>query len=223
MIKNDAIGGLTIASTYASFKERQKDLPERQSGTRSDIIHALDSLWNMIFTNLSRNALALLSVLSLLSADGILIDVFLPRNQNALDGRLAFCKQRSGSEDINAYGAQALSSVINTPAPLQAALDELISFKLIKREGSELLTHRVVQEAMNYHTSTDLQEFFDSAVALVYEAFPKQVHGDYRMQQWGACETYITHGANLSYKFSIFNRGGSGNATLKGQALFQSV
>lgn len=220
MINNDAIGGLTIASTYASFKERQKDLPERQSGARSDIIRALDSLWNMIFTNLSRNALALLSVLSLLSPDGILIDLFLPRNQNALDGRLAFCKQILKREDPNAHGAQALSSIINTPAPLRAALDELVDFKLIKREGRELFTHRVVQEAMNYHTSADLQEFFDIAVALVYEAFPKQVHGDYRTGQWGACETYIMHGANLSYRFSILSRGGSEDAILKGLASF---
>jgi hypothetical protein len=216
LINNDAIGGMTIASTYATFKERQKDLPERQSGTRSDIIHALDSLWNMIFTNLSRNALALLSVLSLLSPDGILIDLFLPRNQNALNGRLAFCKQNSSREDTTAHGAQALSSIINTPAPLRAALDELVSFKLIKREGRELITHRVVQEAMNYHTSADLQEFFDSAVALVYEAFPKQVHGDYRTGQWDACETYIMHGANLSYRFSLFTKGSSEDAKLKG-------
>jgi hypothetical protein len=170
----------------------------------------------MIFTNLSRNALALLSVLSLLSPDGILIDLFLPRNQNALDGRLAFCKQTPRREDPNAHGAQALSSIINTPAPLRAALDELVSFKLIKREGRELFTHRVVQEAMNYHTSDDLQEFFDIAVALVHEAFPKQVHGDYRTGQWGTCETYIMHGANLSYRFFTLTRGGSEDATLKG-------
>jgi hypothetical protein len=67
LIKNDAIGGPNIASTYESFKERQKDLPERAIGMRSDTVHALDSLWNMRFTNLSRNSLALLSVLSLLS------------------------------------------------------------------------------------------------------------------------------------------------------------
>lgn len=216
MINNDAIGGLTIASTYAEFKERQKDLPPRQSGPRSEIIHALDSLWNMIFTNLSRNALAVLSVLSLLSPDGILIDLFLPRNQNALDGKLAFCKQNTSAEDVAAHGEQALSSIINAPPPLRAALDELTMYKLIKRENRELITHRVVQEAMNYHSAADLQEYFDSAVALVHEAFPKLVHGDYKTEQWGACETYIMHGANLSYRFSIFTKGGSEDAKLKG-------
>jgi hypothetical protein len=67
LIKNDAIGGPTIASTYESFKEHQNTLPERLAGDRSETIHALDSLWNMRFTHLHRNALALLSVLSLLS------------------------------------------------------------------------------------------------------------------------------------------------------------
>ena len=67
LIKDDTIGGLNIVSTYEAFKEQQSTLPERPSGNRSDTVLALDSLWNMRFTNLSRNALALLSVLSLLS------------------------------------------------------------------------------------------------------------------------------------------------------------
>jgi hypothetical protein len=105
--------------------------------------------------------------------DGILIDLFLPRNQKALDGRLAFCKQitqRMEDADSNT----ALSSVITPPPLLRKAIDELVNFKLIKQEGRELWAHRVVQEAMNYHSSEDLQEYFDAAVALVYEAFPSR-------------------------------------------------
>jgi hypothetical protein len=67
LIKNDAIGGPNIASTYDSFKDHQNSLPPRLKGGRSDTVSALDSLWNMRFTHLSRNSLALLSVLSLLS------------------------------------------------------------------------------------------------------------------------------------------------------------
>jgi len=88
LIKNDAIGGPTIATTYELFKERKKDLPERPIGNRSEYVHALDSLWNMRFTNLARNSLALLSVLSLLSPDGILIDLFLPKKSTSF-GRKA--------------------------------------------------------------------------------------------------------------------------------------
>jgi hypothetical protein len=78
-----------------------------------------------------------------------------------------------------------------------------------------LWAHRVVQEAMNYHSSEDLQDYFDSAIALVYEAFPKQVHGDYLSGQWGTCEMYIPHGAHLSSQFAL-NRAGGEQSELKG-------
>jgi hypothetical protein len=152
--------------------------------------------------------------------DGIIVDLFLPRNQKALDGKLAFCKQNTSNADPNSRAT--LSSVITPPPLLQAALDELVSFKLLKQEGRELFAHRVVQEAMIYHishSSQDLQDYFDSAVALVYEAFPKQVHGDYLSAgQWGACEKYIPHGAHLSVQFDDFNRAGGVKSKLQGLA-----
>jgi hypothetical protein len=54
-------------STLDLFKERAKDLPLRPTGVRSDMIHSLDTLWNMKFTHLSRNARDFLGVISLLS------------------------------------------------------------------------------------------------------------------------------------------------------------
>jgi len=42
-------------------------LPPRPSGERSVLVHSLDTLWNMTFSNLTRNARDLLSVLSLLA------------------------------------------------------------------------------------------------------------------------------------------------------------
>jgi hypothetical protein len=67
LIKDDSIGGPNIVMTYEEFKTNQSNLPKRPAGIRSDTVSALDTLWNMRFTNLSRNSLALLSVLSLLS------------------------------------------------------------------------------------------------------------------------------------------------------------
>jgi len=135
-----------------------------------------------------------------------------------LDGKLLFCKQNTNREDPSAQAA--LSSLVNTPALLRAAIEELVSLKLIKQEGRELLAHRVVQEAMNYHSSQELQDFFDSAVALVYEAFPKQIHGDYLSEHWGACDTYIPHGAHLSFQFSKLTRAGAEDPKLKGSTKF---
>jgi hypothetical protein len=75
---------------------------------------------------------------------------------------------------------------------------------------------------MNYHSYQDLQESFDSASALVYEAFPKQVNGDYLSSQWGACQSYISHGDHLCRQFASIHRPGVKD-TLKGyEVLFLS-
>lgn len=132
-----------------------------------------------------------------------MIDIFLPKNQRALDGRLDFCKQNSD----DAKDSQALASVISAPQKLEDTIKELESYKLIVKEGRMLFIHRVVQEAMNYDSSTELQECFDSASAVVYEAFPKQVNGDYLASQWATCEQYISHGAQLGRLFARFRSG----------------
>jgi hypothetical protein len=67
LIKNEKIGGPTIASTFELFKEHARNLPPRQAGSRSDTYHSLDALWDMNFRLLHNDARQLLSVLSLLS------------------------------------------------------------------------------------------------------------------------------------------------------------
>jgi len=53
------------------------------------------------------------------------------------------------------------------PPPLEAALVELLKYRLIRRDERIISVHRVVQEAMNYHTIEDLQASFDAAVSIV--------------------------------------------------------
>jgi hypothetical protein len=72
LIKNDKIGGLRIETTYEMFKEHARNLPNRQLGKRSNTYHALDTLWDMNFKQLSKNSRNLLSVLSLLSPSKLL-------------------------------------------------------------------------------------------------------------------------------------------------------
>jgi hypothetical protein len=106
--------------------------------------------------------------------------------------------------------------VIRPPPALQDAIADLVKLKLIKQEGREFWAHRVVQEAMNYHSVKELQDYFDSASYLVYEAFPKQMYGDsLSNEQRGACQSYLSHGAQLSFQFSNIQRFGVSN-TLKG-------
>ena len=67
LIKNEDIGGPTIETTFDLFKQHAKSLPERQAGGRSETYHSLDTLWDMNFRLLHKDARQLLSVLSLLS------------------------------------------------------------------------------------------------------------------------------------------------------------
>lgn len=94
--------------------------------------------------------------------------------------------------------------MISVPEQLLKATDELVSYKLIDKKGRELFAHRVVQEAMIDKNTPEVQEYFDSASSLVYEAFPKQVDGNYLASQWEFCEAYISHSAQLSRHFGRF-------------------
>jgi len=67
LIQDPEIGGPTIAKTYEMFKEKNRTLPERHSSIRSSSERSLDALWDMTFNSLTRNARALLGVLSWLS------------------------------------------------------------------------------------------------------------------------------------------------------------
>lgn len=60
-------------------------------------------------------------------------------------------------------------SIVNITPALSAALVELRTANLIRWDHRIISVHRVVQEAMNYHSLSDLQESFNSAVHIVNE------------------------------------------------------
>lgn len=112
----------------------------------------------------------------------MLIDLFLPKTQvctlqllfefsnklinfqSALNGKLSFIRQEAGNS-----GDDSPSSLVNAivSRPLEAALIELLKYGLIRRDNRIISVHRVVQEAMNYHSIEDLQASFDAAVSIV--------------------------------------------------------
>jgi predicted ATPase len=67
LVKNANVGGPSISKTFEVFEERIRTLPERSSKPRSTAETALDSLWDMSFSLLSKNAKVLLGVLAWLS------------------------------------------------------------------------------------------------------------------------------------------------------------
>src|SRR5579862_9267957 len=106
-----------------------------------------------------------------MATDNIPEQLFLPHDQKALDGRLHFCKQ--DPEDIDEHGFAKPISIATTSPTFDEAIADLLEKKLIKQDGRMYSIHRVVQEATNYHDRKDLQDSFNSASKLVYEAFPK--------------------------------------------------
>src|SRR5947209_810296 len=114
--------------------------------------------------------------------DGIPTQLFLPRNQPALDGPLAFCKQ--DPTYVDSKDRASLYSVV-TPSPaFEKAIGELLAKELIRKDRNMLSIHRVVQEAVSYHDVEDLQNSFDVASRLVYEQFPKQVMSESLYKAW---------------------------------------
>jgi len=67
LINNPDIGCNNVARALELFNSNAQRLPERPDTDRSEMIHALDTLWNMNFSILKPNARNLLSVLALLS------------------------------------------------------------------------------------------------------------------------------------------------------------
>jgi hypothetical protein len=128
--------------------------------------------------------------------------LFLPRNQRALDGPLAFCKQ--DPTYVDSKDRASLFSVV-TPSPaFEKAIDELLAKELIRKDRNVLSIDRVVQEAVNYHDVEDLQKSFDITSRLVYEQFPKQVISESLYKEWNVCQEYIPHGVHLSKKYSDY-------------------
>ena len=77
--------------------------------------------------------------------------------------------------------------------------------ELIQRDGRVITVHRVVQEAMNYHSFQDLQESFDAAVRLVAEAFPRRQYGNPLFEEWPICALYIHDAFHLVQKFAEYS------------------
>jgi hypothetical protein len=197
LIKDDRVGGDTSLQTFHSLFEKARiKLPVRQVASRDKLTHCLDTVWSIALNALSRNARNLLAVLSLLAPDSIPIDLFLPRNQARLDGRLSFCKRVVP----NKSELRPTSTVDPSPA-MEMALEELKNAKLVHQYGRNLVIHRVIQEAMNFKGVDDLQESFDAATQLVCEAFPVQELGRPMHDEWPRCQLYIQHAVNLAKTF----------------------
>jgi hypothetical protein len=208
------IGGLALAIHQAAtlieandssifeflklYMKKLDSLPARQRGERGPLIQSLDTIWSIALDALSPNARTLLGVLGFLAPDLIPVDLFLPRDQTILQGKLEFCKMTPNGQEVMA----SLANVIEPSPGLQNVIDELIAANLIRdHDGRNFSIHRVIQEAINYQNFADLQDSFDAAVRLVCEAFPRQQKGDPLYDHWSACELYVQHVVQLYTRF----------------------
>jgi hypothetical protein len=87
--------------------------------------------------------------------------------QSALNvnNKLSFIRHNFNYRTTDDSG-DSLASMIISPS-LEAALAELLGKGLIRIDNRIISVHRVIQEAMNYHSIEDLQASFDAAVSIV--------------------------------------------------------
>jgi tetratricopeptide (TPR) repeat protein len=196
-------GDDTIHGFLELFRESHMNLPKRQTGERDPLIHSLDTIWSIAFDALSMNARAILSVLALVSPDVILIDLFLPSDQERLTDKLAFCT----SDTTDLRGRSTVLTAIKMSSALQAAIDELVHQGMVLRAGRNLTIHREVQEAVNYRSKSDLQASFDAGVNLLYDAFPQQKEGRPMTDEKDSCRRWIQHAIALANKYNIYSKG----------------
>lgn len=86
---------------------------------------------------------------------------------------------------------------------IEDALDLLVHFALITRDGFMVSVHRLIQRAFIY--SLDLpnciQDAFDAATILVERAFPNQVNALPLLEHWPTCQSYIQQAISLADHF----------------------
>ena len=126
--------------------------------------------------------------------------IFLPLNQDALEGRLSFCKQ--DTNDLDSRDSRV--NIIKPPPELERVVQELLSRELIGQDNQVLSIHREVQEAINYHDQEDLQSSFEAASRLVFEQFPKREKDETLYSRWGKCADFIAHVIYLSKRYTEF-------------------
>ena len=193
----------TVRAYMELFNMSFHTLPPRQTTIRDPLIQSLDTVWNIAFKNLETPAKNILSGISLLAPDSLLLDLFLPSDQRMLTDKLGFCRTSGVSANTTVPGP-SIQTVVNPSSRLSEALDELQRKGLIKRTGRQISMHRTVQEAVNYQGKEELTQFYDAMVCLLYDAFPKQQDGRPLTEAWYWCRIWIQHVVTLAYKYRLY-------------------
>ncbi|KAL5320487.1 hypothetical protein ACEPPN_011292 [Leptodophora sp. 'Broadleaf-Isolate-01'] len=207
LIKDEQIGGSTMAGTFETFKFRIENLPEGYSAPRSASERALDTIWAISFQSLTRNSRALLSLMAWFSPDGIPVDMLRLRqeHENANSGSRPIPTSSADGQYLRTF----LRSVLTSPSDLQTAITDLAERKLIKTQSRKLTIHRVVQEATYFQSIQSLQDTFDFASCLLFERFPNDPPPNQSLhQQWNLCNKYVGHVLYMSKAFSKYSMSG---------------
>ena len=195
----------TTRAFMEMFHDSYQRLPRRQLSNRDPLIQTLDTIWSISFNHLQPAAKSILSGLALLAPDKVLIDLFLPSDQDMLTEELAFCRTSSHQTNLVKTGpGTSLQTVINPSPKLNEAINELQEKNLIKKTGREISMHRTVQEAVSYQGKDELIGYYNAMVQLLYDVFPKQAQGRPLVEYWGNCQLWIQHVVTLALKYKAY-------------------
>ena len=89
---------------------------------------------------------------------------------------------------------------------VEDAIDALVNYALIKREGDVISLHRLIQKAFVFSLEdSEKQRVFEATVKLVNSAFPKQINARPLLDRWHECQKYIQHALTLAEIFRKHN------------------
>ncbi|KAI0139030.1 hypothetical protein F4776DRAFT_47404 [Hypoxylon sp. NC0597] len=157
----------TMYAKYDQRLHKQKKSGWKYLGYK----HALDTVWEISFTNLGDGARACLGVLSYFSADSVPAEVFTAPEPDKLPDILSFC-----SDELN----------------LGDAIEELTHHALVRKniEQGSFRIHRLVQA--EYRARMDnAQEEFEAATKLLLAKIPSQRSSKFDNEEWLLYERYI--------------------------------
>ncbi|KAK1455472.1 hypothetical protein CMEL01_04232 [Colletotrichum melonis] len=144
--------------------------------------HSLDTVFEMSFANLKKDAKACLGVLSFLSADSVPSEMFMVADPSDLPDSLAFCENEFS---------------------LAEALEELTHHALVRKniDKDTFRIHRLVQSEYRARMD-DRQEQFDAATKLLLRKFPGERENKYDNEEWILYEKYIPQVLALSRNYA---------------------
>ena len=180
----------TLGETLEILKKTRAPLLNWSSNSGGSSKDTLTTVWEANIARLPKDSLYLLQIMTFLDPDRV-------EEAMLMDGRATKLRQVLPLE----------------PSSYLVSLQALSNFSLIRRNGSTLSIHRLVQDVtIQRMDSATRYHMFQIAVDLVWTVFPKQENGLLMSSQLSSCQNYLPHVESLEAKFRDYSLSANPNS-----------